>query len=55
MRRLVELKQQGICAAVYTQTTDVEGEINGLVTYDRRRIKLPAEELRELCRDLLQR
>ena len=29
-------------------TTDVEGEINGLVTYDREEIKIPAEELREL-------
>ena len=46
--RLVELKQQGIAGGVYTQTTDVEGEINGLMTYDRRVIKLPAEQLHEL-------
>ena len=32
--------QTGCAAAVYTQTTDVEGEVNGLMTYDRKVIKL---------------
>lgn len=32
---LAALRSQGIAAGVYTQTTDVEGEINGLLTYDR--------------------
>jgi Beta-galactosidase/beta-glucuronidase len=32
---LCRLRTQGIAAGVYTQTTDVEGEINGLLTYDR--------------------
>ena len=31
---------RGISAAVYTQTTDVEGEVNGLMTYDRKEIKI---------------
>ena len=35
IRRLAELRKQGIAAGIYTQTTDVEGEINGLLTYDR--------------------
>jgi hypothetical protein len=35
-------------ATRYTQTSDVEGEINGLVTYDRREQNLPAERLKEL-------
>ena len=30
----------GFAAAVYTQTTDVEGEVNGLMTYDRKVIKI---------------
>ncbi len=34
-------REHGVCAAVYTQTTDVEGEVNGLLTYDRRVEKLP--------------
>lgn len=32
---------RGVAAAIYTQTTDVEGEVNGLMTYDRDVIKLP--------------
>ena len=48
IRRLLDLRERGIAAGVYTQTTDVEGEINGLVTYDREEIKIPAAELREL-------
>jgi len=35
----------GLAAAVYTQTTDVEIEVNGLMTYDRAVIKLPAETI----------
>lgn len=45
---LNDLRKQGIAAGVYTQTTDVEGEINGLMTYDRKVIKIAAEELRKL-------
>ncbi len=48
IRLLNELRPQGVAGAVYTQTTDVEGEINGLLTYDRKGIKIPAEELAEL-------
>ena len=33
---LETLIAQGLSAAVYTQTTDVEGEVNGLITYDRK-------------------
>ena len=31
---------KGFSAAIYTQTTDVETEINGLITYDRAEIKV---------------
>ena len=53
LKTLIELKKQGIAAGVYTQTTDVEGEINGLMTYDRKVIKIPADELRKLHEELL--
>jgi beta-galactosidase/beta-glucuronidase len=43
----------GLCAAVYTQTTDVEGEVNGLLTYDRRVEKLPRAWLAEQHRACL--
>jgi beta-galactosidase/beta-glucuronidase len=47
--QIVEMKEEnGLSAAVYTQTTDVEGEINGLMTYDRKVTKMPAETLKEL-------
>ncbi|MCO8124618.1 glycoside hydrolase family 2 [Stieleria sp. TO1_6] len=46
------LRKQGIAGGVYTQTTDVEGEINGLMTYDRKVIKIPAEELKQLHQQL---
>ncbi|GAA4421646.1 glycoside hydrolase family 2 protein [Bremerella cremea] len=45
---LRKLKEKGIAGAVYTQTTDVESEINGLMTYDRKVIKIPAKELNEI-------
>lgn len=48
LNMLNELRRKGFAAGVYTQTTDVEGEINGLMTYDRKVIKIPAEELAEL-------
>ncbi|HZJ83420.1 MAG TPA: glycoside hydrolase family 2 TIM barrel-domain containing protein [Clostridia bacterium] len=34
------LRQKGISAVVYTQLTDVETEVNGLITYDRKIVKL---------------
>ena len=47
-KTLLDLKAKGIAGGVYTQTTDVEGEINGLMSYDRRVIKIPAEDLADL-------
>lgn len=44
--RIVQLKKAGFSAAVYTQYTDVETEINGLITYDRAMLKIPAYKLR---------
>jgi beta-galactosidase len=45
---LNELRKKGIAAGVYTQTTDVEGEINGLLTYDRKVAKIEPAELARL-------
>ena len=44
--QLKQLIKQGCSAAVYTQTTDVEGEVNGLMTYDRKVIKMDEKKLR---------
>jgi hypothetical protein len=43
--RLRSLAVLGLSAAVYTQTTDCEVEVNGLLTYDRAVIKLPVEQV----------
>ena len=38
------LKEEGLCAAIYTQLSDVEDETNGLLTYDRRVMKVTPEK-----------
>ncbi|WP_346862008.1 sugar-binding domain-containing protein [uncultured Draconibacterium sp.] len=45
---LYKMIKAGFSAGVYTQTTDVEGEINGLMTYDRKVIKLEEDRLRKM-------
>ena len=45
---LVKLIPKGLSAAVYTQTTDVEVETNGVMTYDRKVVKMPEAKLAEL-------
>ena len=42
----------GLCAAVYTQVSDVEDEINGLLTYDRKVCKLTPETMLPIARKL---
>jgi hypothetical protein len=46
------LVANGLSAAIYTQTTDVEGEINGLITYDREVMKLQHDKVREIVTPL---
>ena len=43
--QVVPCVKKGLCAAIYTQVSDVEDETNGLLTYDRRLEKLTAEEM----------
>ena len=43
IEKLLPLIGRGLCAAIYTQVSDVEEEINGLVTYDRKILKVPIE------------
>ena len=46
--KLLNLIPRGFSAAVYTQTTDCEVELNGLMTYDREVIKLNEQRIREI-------
>jgi hypothetical protein len=50
--RLHPLVGRGLSAAVYTQTTDVEIEVNGLMTYDRAMVKMDIEAIRAAARKL---
>lgn len=44
--------EKGLCASVYTQLTDVEDEVNGIMTYDRAIIKIDEEVTREISEKL---
>ena len=46
--QLLPLKAEGLQAVVYTQLSDVESELNGLLTWDRRELKVDAERMRAL-------
>lgn len=52
-KELLPAKKAGLCASVYTQLSDVQSEVNGLVTYDRRVVKVDEKELRELNEELI--
>lgn len=46
--QLLNLVNRGLSGAVYTQTSDVEGEVNGLMTYDRKVIKVEEDRVRKI-------
>lgn len=49
---LYDIVPRGVTGAVYTQTTDVEGEVNGLLTYDRKVTKVEKDRAAKLNRKL---
>lgn len=51
-KQLLPLIERGVSAAVYTQVSDVEGEVNGIITYDRKVVKFDEKEMQSLHRDL---
>jgi hypothetical protein len=52
MEDLKKLIPMGLAAAVYTQTTDVEVEVNGMMTYDRQVYKFDFDALKKLHQEL---
>ncbi len=50
--QLYKMAFQGFSAAVYTQTTDCETELNGLMTYDRAVVKLEEKRLQQINRKI---
>jgi beta-galactosidase/beta-glucuronidase len=53
MDDLIPLISKGLSAAVYTQTTDVEVEVNGLMTYDRKVIKFDEAQMKQWHNQLI--
>jgi len=47
INQLISFQFEGLSAAVYTQWTDVENEMNGLYTYDRKVKKLDKDRVRK--------
>ncbi|RKS12877.1 glycoside hydrolase family 2 protein [Flavobacterium sp. 120] len=52
-KELKKLVKTGFSAAVYTQTTDVEGEVNGFMTYDRKVDKMDFEKVRTINKEVI--
>src|SRR5690606_9831681 len=52
VKNVYPLISRGLSAAIYTQTSDVELEVNGLMTYDRKVLKVPAEKVKALHQQL---
>jgi hypothetical protein len=51
---LIGLIDDGFAGAIYTQTTDVEIEVNGLMTYDRKVVKLDMDRLSSINRRVIE-
>jgi hypothetical protein len=47
-REIAPAVARGLAATVYTQLSDVEDEVNGLVTYDRRFVKIDETTMRAI-------
>ena len=50
--QVLPLKKSGLSAAVYTQISDVEDETNGLLSFDRKVLKILPEEFLKLSKEL---
>ncbi len=55
MDKLGEFAEQGLSGSIYTQTTDVEIEINGLLSYDRKVLKYRADVLKKAHEKVMRR
>ncbi|MDE5654735.1 MAG: glycoside hydrolase family 2, partial [Clostridia bacterium] len=50
---IIPAKEKGLCASIYTQVSDVQSEVNGLVTYDRQVVKVNIVALKALNDELV--
>ena len=51
-KQIIPAIKSGLCATVLTQVSDVEDEINGIVTYDRKVIKIDTDAFYELAKEI---
>ncbi len=52
-RQILPARRRGLAASIYTQVSDVEQEVNGLLTYDRASVKVNADEILKMSERLL--
>jgi hypothetical protein len=51
-KEIVPLIPKGLCATIYTQVSDVEDETNGILSYDRKVMKVNPEEFKDVSEKL---
>ncbi|MBQ7778423.1 MAG: glycoside hydrolase family 2 [Oscillibacter sp.] len=51
-REIVPVVKEGLCGAIYTQVSDIEDEVNGLVSYDRKVVKPDPAAMRAIAKKL---
>ena len=52
LEQIIPAKEVGLCAAIYTQVSDIEDETNGLLSYDRKVLKLDAAKMQAIAQKL---
>lgn len=51
--QIIPAKKRGLAASIYTQVSDVEQEVNGLISYDRKTVKVVKEDIAKMSERLL--
>ena len=51
-KQIIPLIKKGLCATVYTQVSDVEFEVNGILSYDRELVKIDEETIKNINKKL---
>lgn len=52
-KQIIPARRKGLAASIYTQVSDVEQEVNGLLSYDRKTVKVTPRAIKEMSERLL--
>ena len=52
-KQIIPARKKGLAASIYTQVSDVEQEVNGLLSYDRKQVKVDVKEIARMSGDLM--